>query len=508
MPGIMEFEFGSADGNKPQRKESSPFVMLVLGNFAGNTRENTQPDPALLMQIPVRQVDIDNIDQLWGVFTPALKLDIAGSQVELTPRDLDDFHPDQLFQQLPLFSELRQLRKRLLDPASSAEALAEVTASSPAPKLSDHPTHVTEGEPLQGEAESGNQMFDRLLGERPEQATTTSTPTVSAQSKLDSFLQRVVGPHVVYELDPKSETAVDAVDLAIAATMRNILHHPDFQQLEGAWRSLYDLVQDSEIGEELQLKVCNVSKDELLAGLPESAESMADSGLYQLLVGRFRRAADDDGFSVLLCNYSFGGDANDVALLATIGTLAEQQDAPVIAAAESELIGAYSLAQQPAASDWSKAENPFWNQLRESPVAVRIGLVLPRILGRLPYGRNAEETDSFDFEELDASEHESFLWVNPTLAVGGLLAQSFTQNGWNMSLDDNTDIGDLPAYSYEAGGEQRLMPCAELLLPERSAEAILGLGIMPIVSFRNRDMARLLRFQSIAEPLTALAGPW
>ena len=508
MPGIMEFEFGSAGGNKSQRKESSPFVMLVLGNFAGNTRENIHPDPSLLMQIPIRPVDIDNIDELWGVFTPALELDIAGNRVELAPRDLDDFHPDQLFHQLPLFSELRQVRKRLLDPVTSAEALAEVTTSSQAPEASDQSAQVTEGDRAKGRPESGNQMFERLLGERPEQATTTSTSAVSAQSKLDSFLQRVVGPHVVYELDPKAETAVDAVDLAIAATMRNILHHPDFQQLEGAWRSLYDLIQESEFGEELQLKVCNVSKDELLAGLPASAESMVESGLYQLLVGRFRRAADDDGFSVLLCNYSFGGNANDVALLATMGTLANEQDAPVIAAAESELIGTYSLAQQPSASDWSKTENPFWNQLRESPVAGRIGLVLPRILGRLPYGRKAEEIDSFDFEEIDASEHESFLWVNPTLAVGGLLAQSFTQNGWNMSLDDNTDIGDLPAYSYEAGGEQRLMPCAELLLPERSAEAILGLGIMPIVSFRNRDMARLLRFQSIAEPLTALAGPW
>ncbi len=395
MPGIMEFEFGSAGGNKPQRKESSPFVMLVLGNFAGNSRRNTHPDPALLMQVPVRQVDIDNIDQLWSVFEPSLELDIAGSRVELQPRDLDDFHPDQLFHQLPLFSDLRQLRKRLLDPATSAEALAEVTASSPAPETPDQPHQVTE----EG-MESGDKMFERLLGERPEQASATSTPAVSAQSKLDSFLHRVVGPHVVYELDPKVDTAIDAVDMAIADTMRNILHQPDFQQLEGAWRSLYDLVQESEIGEELQLKVCNVSKDELLAGLPASAESMADSGLYQLLVGRFRRAADDEGFSVLLCNYSFGGDANDVALLATLGTLAEEQDAAVIAAAESELIGAFDLAQQPAANEWSKADNPFWNQLRESPVAGRIGLVLPRILGRLPYGRNAEEIDSFDFEEL------------------------------------------------------------------------------------------------------------
>ena len=412
MPGIMEFEFGSAGGNKPQRKESSPFVMLVLGNFAGNARKNTHPDPALLMQIPVRQVDIDNIDQLWSVFEPSLELDIAGSRVELLPRDLDDFHPDQLFHQLPLFSELRQLRKRLLDPVTSAEALAEVTASSPAPETPDQPQQVTEDG-----TESGNQMFERLLGERPEQASSSSTPADSVQSKLDSLLQRVVGPHVVYELDPKVDTAIDAVDIAIADTMRNILHHPDFQRLEGAWRSLYNLVQESEIGEELQLKVCNVSKDELLAGLPTSAESMADSGLYQLLVGRFRRAADDEGFSVLLCNYSFGGDANDVALLATLGTLAEEQDAAVIAAAESELIGAFDLAQQPAANEWSKADNPFWSQLRESPVAGRIGLVLPRILGRLPYGRNSDEIDSFDFEELDVSEHESFLWVNPTFKI-------------------------------------------------------------------------------------------
>jgi len=515
MPGIMEFEFGSAGGNKPQRKESSPFVILVLGNFAGNTREANHPDPALLMQLPVRQVDIDNIDQLWNVFEPALVLDITGNRVELAPRDLDDFHPDQLFQQLPLFAELRQLRKRLLDPATSAEALAEVTASNPVqdPEASDQSAQVTLGEGAQSEAESGNQMFERLLGERPEQATTTSTPAVSAQSKLDSFLQRVVGPHVVYELDPKAETAVDAVDLAIAATMRNILHQPDFQQLEGAWRSLYDLIQESEFGEELQLKVCNVSKDELLAGLPVSAESMADSGLYQLLVGRFRRAADDDGFSVLLCNYSFGGDANDIALLATLGTLAEEHDAAIVAAAESELIGAFDLAQQPSANEWSKADNPFWNQLRESPIAGRIGLVLPRVLGRLPYGQNAEEIDSFEFEEIDvgsggASEHESFLWVNPTLTCGKLLAQSFTENGWNMSPDNNTDIGGLPAFSYEADDEQKLKPCAELLLPERSAEAILGLGIMPIVSFRNRDMARLLRFQSISNPLKVLAGPW
>ncbi len=498
----MEFELRPAGDSKPGLKESSIFVMLVLGNFAGNTGENTESDPAMLMQVPIRQVDIDNIDQLWAVFEPALELDIDGTRVEFAPADLEDFHPDQLFQRLPIFSELRKLRKRLLDPLTSAEALTEVTASNPA----QAPEVVNQlPQAKQADTESGDQMFERLLGERPEKPA--STATQSARSHLERFLQRVVGPHIVYELDPKAETAVDAVDLAMAGTMRNILHHPDFQQLEGAWRALYDLVQEAEIGEELQLKVCNVSKEKLLAGLPESSELMADSGLYRLLVGRFLRTAGD-GYSLLLCNYSFGGGANDVALLATLGTLAEIQDAAVIAAAKSELIGTPSLALQPAARQWSKVENPFWQQLRESPIARRIGLVLPRVLGRLPYGRDAEEIDSFDFEEWDDSGHASFLWLNPTLAVAGLLAQSFTEYGWDMSPNNNTEIDGLPAYSYEVDGEQKLMPCAELLLPERSAEAILCLGLMPIVSFRNRNMARLLRFQSISKPLKTLLGPW
>lgn len=501
MSGGMNFEYGFAGGNKPQRVETAPFVMMVLADFAGNAGKNTDNDPSWLMQVPVRNVDVDNIDQLWKVFSPKLEIDIEGSPVSLTPGDLDDFHPDQLYHSQPLFTELRQLRKRLLDPATSSVALAEVIESSPEPEVeTSNPAPVGDQSPV----ESGDNMFERLLGERRSEPS----PVAAATSRLDNLLQRVVGPHVVHELDPKVDTAVDAVDKAIAESMRRILHHPDFQSLESAWRSLYDLVQESEIGEELQLKVCSVSRKNLLIGLPASTDSIEESGLYQLLVGRFRRAADDEGFSILLCNYTFGGSVDDVALLASLGTMAEAHDAAVIGAAESELIGSHSLLEQPAFNEWTKTENPFWDQLRESPIAGRIGLALPRILGRLPYGRDTDEIEAFDFEEVQGIEHESFLWTNPTLACGRLLAQSFSEYGWDMSPDNNTDIGGLPVYAYKQDGEQKMLPCAELLMPERSAEAILGLGIMPIVSFRNRDMARLLRFQSIAQPLASLKGPW
>ena len=501
MSGVTGFEFSMTTGDKSQRVETSPFVMMVLGDFAGNAGKKNEDDPSWLMQVPVRNVDIDNIDQLWKIFAPQLEIEIEGVQLRLKPADLDDFHPDHLYNNLPLFAELRQLRKRLLDPATSSEALAEVLASRIEPVSETSSPEVAET-PVS--TESSDNMFERLLGE----GRAKPSPVAAAASSLDSLLTKVVGPHVVHGLDPKVDTAIDAVDKGIAESMRRILHHPDFQALEGAWRSLYDLVQETEIGEELQLRVCNVSKTSLLNGLPASAEALEDSGLYQLLVGRFSRAADDDAFSVLLCNYFFGGSADDVALLASLGMMAESHDAAVIGAAESELVGSHSLAQQPSFSDWSQQDNPFWQQLRSSPMAGRIGLVLPRILGRLPYGRETDEIDSFDFEENVSHSHESFLWNNPTLSCARLLAESFALAGWDMSPDDHTEISELPAYTYQEDGEKKMLPCAELLLPERSAEAILGMGIMPIVSYRSRDMAKILRFQSIAQPLTSLTGPW
>jgi type VI secretion system ImpC/EvpB family protein len=497
----MGFEYGFGGGDKSQRVETTPFVMMVLGDFGGHANNDADADPAWLMQVPVRNVDIDNVDQLWDVFAPRLEIDIEGVPVRFEPTELDDFHPDELYMEQPLFAELRQLRKRLLDPSTSADALKEVLESRPE-STQEASFEVSPDAP--GPAESGDNMFERLLGGSRE----APSPVAAASTSLDNLLSKVVGPHIVHELDPKVDTAVEAVDQAIAESMRRILHHPEFQMLEGAWRSLYDLVQETEIGEELQLKVCNVTKASLLNGLPASASALEDSGLYQLLVGRFRRAADDDGVSLLLCNYFFGGGVDDVSLMASLGMLAEMSNAAIIAGAESELIGAQSLVSQPSANEWTQQDNPFWQQLRESPLAGRIGLALPRLLGRLPYGSDTDEISSFDFEEIVSRSHDSFLWVNPTLYCARLLAQSFTEAGWDMSADDNTDIEDLPAFTYAEDGEKKMLPCAELLLPERSAEAILAMGIMPVVSFRSSDKARLLRFQSISSPVSALAGPW
>ncbi|MBK7663759.1 MAG: type VI secretion system contractile sheath large subunit [Sterolibacteriaceae bacterium] len=105
-------------------------------------------------------------------------------------------------------------------------------------------------------------------------------------------------------------------------------------------------------------------------------------------------------------------------------------------------------------------------------------------------------------------EHEAYLWGSPAFALALLAGQAFTEDGWNMELAGGLDIGDLPSHIYREVGESRQQPCAEVATGESAGEAILRHGIMAVLSYRNCNAARLLRWQSIADPLQPLQGAW
>jgi type VI secretion system protein ImpC len=134
---------------------------------------------------------------------------------------------------------------------------------------------------------------------------------------------------------------------------------------------------------------------------------------------------------------------------------------------------------------------------------------MPRILLRLPYGDDTDPIEAFDFEELNPGRpHESFLWCNPAFGCALLLGQSFMESRWDMAAGEHLEIADLPAFSFEQDGEKQLQACGEVYLSQRAGESILEEGIMPFLSYANRNAVRLMRFQSIAEPAQGLAGPW
>jgi type VI secretion system protein ImpC len=143
------------------------------------------------------------------------------------------------------------------------------------------------------------------------------------------------------------------------------------------------------------------------------------------------------------------------------------------------------------------------------PDGENIGLALPRFLLRLPYGKKTFSAESFDFEEFEGTpEHEYYLWGNPAFAIALQLGRSFNEGGWDMSSGIASEIDGLPLHTFEQDGETHCKPCAEVLLTEQTVERILEEGLIPLVSFKNRDLVQIARFQSVADPPRPLAGRW
>jgi type VI secretion system protein ImpC len=186
-------------------------------------------------------------------------------------------------------------------------------------------------------------------------------------------------------------------------------------------------------------------------------------------------------WSLLVGNFVFSDSAADVRRLSTLGALARGAGAPFLAEA------------QPPAGDAGEE----WQQLRRTPIARSLGLVLPRFLLRLPYGKKTTPIETFPFEEMQGSVHAEYLWGNPAFCCAYLIAQA-GEPGPNRRLDG------LPLHIV--GSETK--PCAEVLLSEKDAEYLMDLGFMPLASMKDQDAVLLVRFQSIAEPLAALAGRW
>jgi type VI secretion system protein ImpC len=233
--------------------------------------------------------------------------------------------------------------------------------------------------------------------------------------------------------------------------------------------------------------------------------------LYRRLVEDTGRGIGAANWSIIAGQYTFARSIDDIRLLGMIGAIASQANAPFLSAADSSLAGCRSLLETPDPKDWSTADDEAgqcWQSLRTSAIATWIGLALPRPLLRLPYGPKTDRIETYDFDEFTRDSHDAYLWGNPALACALLLGQSFLERGWDMVPGDHADIGDLPAHIIERGGEKTMQACAELFLSERAGDALLERGLMPLMSFRNRNAVRVLRVQSMAEPAKALAGRW
>ena len=513
----LELEFNLTRDPLVAARRPQALRMLVLGDFSAR-EGRAQGGPAREHDgYAVTPVDVDSFESLLWRLAPRLEiaLPVAGATVGVVFRSLEDFRPDALFERLPLFAPWRELRARLLDPAAFPSAVEELVArlgGSPAPESGEEPPQAERGgaEPTENDRE----VIERLLGRTPARGVAgRGERSGQAQTLVSELIRQAVGPHAAPEEAPHRDLYLGALDTLVGERMRALLHDPGLQALEARWRALHHLVTNLETDEALQIHLLDCSPQGLASALRGPGQDLRASALYRLLVETTGLGTPGgEPWSLLVGCFAFGPSAPDLALLGALGAIGAAAGGPFVAAASPELVGCESIAATPDPSAWgplpAEAE-AAWTALRRSPVARWIGLALPRFLLRLPYGEGGEPIDAFPFEELGTGRrHEDYLWGNPAFLCARLIGQAYTENGWSLEPGDVLEVGELPAHVYAEDGEKRLQACAELYLTERAAEALLDRGLMPLLSLKGRDQVRLARFQSIASPPAALAGPW
>ena len=218
-----------------------------------------------------------------------------------------------------------------------------------------------------------------------------------------------------------------------------------------------------------------------------------------------------DPWALLAGNYTFDASREDAKLLGRLAKVAAAAGAPFINGASPGLLGCESIADLPDQRQWTKQPAPeaaaAWTALRSLAEARYVRLVLPRFLLRLPYGKETESTELFDLEEIpDPTSHDDYLWASGAFAATLLLAQTFTEQGWELRPGTLSDVTGLRIYIYTREGEPVTKPCAEILMTQTASEGMMEKGFMPLASLKDQPAIRLVRFQSFTDPQSSLAG--
>jgi type VI secretion system protein ImpC len=477
--------------SKPAGKKSGKFRIAMLGDFSARANSGKLDTGSELGNRKPLKVDCDNVDATIKRLGVKLRLPLGadGSAVELAVNSMDDLHPDQLYSNLPIFSELSGLRQRLKTQSTFAKAAKEVQSWAGV-KIVRPPRRSPRSAAIPANGKLSD--FARLVGA----PTVKAKPTVS----IAEMLKQMVGPYVVPAKDPRQDQLVATVDSALAATMRSVLHHPDFQSFEALWRSVDMLVRRLETDEKLQIVLYDVTAEEIAADLSK-ADALENSGLYKLLVEQPAMDAAQGPFAVVIANYLFEQTPPHAELLGRIAKIVARTQTAFIAG-----VGTSCLDTKPA--DLHPLIKEAWDALAGMPEAAYVGLVVPRFMLRNPYGEGTDPIDSFDFEEFTPQAGLSgMLWGNSAVIAGLLLGATFSQQGDKMKPGSVLSIGDMPFYFYtDSDGDQTALPCTERMLSSRMAELVSKHRFMPMLSIKGQPEVRLGGFGSLAGGV--LAGAW
>ncbi len=327
---------------------------------------------------------------------------------------------------------------------------------------------------------------------------------------IKRFLAEVLEGTITVAADTEAmlNARIAEIDRLVSRQLNEVMHHQDFQKLEGSWRGLKYLLSNSETSANLKIKVLNVSKKELLKDLqkaPEFDQSAMFKKVYEEEFGVFGGAP----FGALIGDYEFGRSGQDIELLEKISQVAAASHAPFLTAASAEMFNLESFTQLDAPRDLSKVfdttEYARWKNFRESEDSRYIGLTCPRMLIREPYGQDTVPVEAFNYEEqVDGTDHSKYLWANAAWALGARATQAFAQHGWCATIrgvESGGLVEGLPVHNFRTDAGDVAMKCpTETPITDRREKELADLGFAPLVHCKGTAKAAFFSVQSAQKP--------
>ena len=504
------------EGARSRPQTDTPFKILIMGDFSGRTSRDLETDGSDIGGRPLYPVDRDCDEQVMEKMGVTVHIPSAGPEspvIELNFAELDDFHPEQIYFHVPLFKTLKETRRKLLNPETFAETAAKLSHKpQPDAKIAVAAEENEDRKPQTlPDIESPSGLLDQII-DTSGGATNDGSADTRPATDWDQFLDGLVSPYLVPDIEEAQDELVGSVDRAIAGIMNSILHHPDFQAVEANWRALRWIIRRLETGEDLKVYLFDLTKTELASSLLGS-EDLSDCAIVEKLATASQESSGQVPWSLIAGLYTFEKKKSDAVVLARAGAMGQLLNAPFISAADASIIDCPGIADSPDPRAWTTRprteDEQAWQVVRTLPEAGWVGLTMPRFLIRLPYGKDSDPVDYFDFEEMpDDPPHALYLWANPALAVTLILGRSFSKAGWKLTRQLDNLIEGLPLHLLKRNGETAIKPCCEAQLSDRALSAMADAGVMPLVGYKDQDRAALVRLLSIAIPENDLHGRW
>jgi type VI secretion system ImpC/EvpB family protein len=299
-----------------------------------------------------------------------------------------------------------------------------------------------------------------------------------------------------------------------------VLHHPSFQKLEASWRGLHYLVHQVDDNGTIQIRVLHVTWRDLARDF-EKALEFDQSQLFRKIYNEEFGMPGGKPYGVLLGDYeihprpSAQHPMDDLAVLAKVAGVAAAAFAPFLAAAHPTMFDLDSFTELERLKEPGKIfdtpEYVKWRALRDTDDARFIGLLLPRVLMRLPYGEDSHRVDRFLFrEDVTDPERGGYLWGSPVYAFGAVLARAFGESGWladirgvQRDVEGGGLVTGLPLHGFSTD-YPRLMPRAatEAVITDAQEKELSELGFIPLCYCHHTPYCAFYSNQSVQKPKT------